>query len=261
MRWVTALVTTCVALGACGYAAVEGDPLESKGKPNTTSGDDGGDVIVTDAGTNSTNVYPVDASAPGNLFCLVGDLALCLTFEGNTADSSAVPMTPTVVSNLTFVAGKVGQAASFSASSALRYGPNAAWELPTASATIEAWIDPQTLGTSAVIFDDDTRFSLSINAAGKIWCQSSTGSVTGQKTILAGQWAHVACVIDGGLLRAYVDGVEDAAGSGSIASNPTAGAAVGGNSPDGEPFIGAIDSLRVFRVARTPAQLAADALP
>ena len=35
---------------------------------------------------------------------------------------------------------------------------------------------------------------------------------------------------------------------------------VGGNAPSGEPFVGAIDSFRVFKVARTPAQIAAAAL-
>ena len=33
-----------------------------------------------------------------------------------------------------------------------------------------------------------------------------------------------------------------------------------GNAPSGEPFVGAIDSLRLFRVARTPAQIAAAAV-
>ena len=64
-----------------------------------------------------------------------------------------------------------------------------------------------------------------------------------------------------GKLHAYLDGVDVGSGPGAIGSAPTLGAAVGGNSPDGEGFLGLIDSMRVFRVARTAAEISATAKP
>jgi hypothetical protein len=69
----------------------------------------------------------------------------------------------------------------------------------------------------------------------------------------------VACVIDGTNGHVYLGGVEQSAAGGVIGASPASGAAIGGNAPSGEPFIGAIDSFRVFRVARSAAQIAAAA--
>lgn len=64
------------------------------------------------------------------------------------------------------------------------------------------------------------------------------------------------CVIESdGVMCSFIAGAVSGTGHGSIASRPTTGAAIGGNSPSGEPFLGAIDSLHVFRFARTPAQI------
>ena len=83
-------------------------------------------------------------------------------------------------------------------------------------------------------------------------------AVSGGK-VIADQWAHVACVVDGTRVHVYLDGIALAASTGSILSNPTLSAALGGNAPSGEPFVGAIDSFRMFRVARTTAEIAAAA--
>ena len=73
-------------------------------------------------------------------------------------------------------------------------------------------------------------------------------------------WTHVACVFDGQRAMAYVGGVLKNTAFGSPGLIPTPEpAALGGNAPSGEPFVGAIDSLRIFKVARTAAQIAATA--
>jgi hypothetical protein len=261
VRFVSALAVAVCLVAACGYASVEGDlPGDPVNLPrrSTDAGaiEDTGStapVPVVDAGTDANKV-------PSPETCAVNDLALCFAFEGNATDQSASPLAPIVIANVTFVPGKAGQAASFTADSAMRFAPSSVFELPP-TATIEAWIKRQNAGADAVVFDDDGRLSLTINAAGNVWCKSSGGAVTGKKIVPVGQWAHVACVVDGAAMRAYLDGVEEAAGPGAVGSSPDSAAAIGGNSPDGEPFLGLIDSFRVFRVARTPAQIAAAAVP
>lgn len=190
------------------------------------------------------------------LLCAAPDLVLCFAFEGKVADGSPNALAPTTVSGVTFVSGKVGQAASFGPASAVRFAPSQSLELTTA--TIEAWIKlaPNPTG-DGVIFDDDNRASLTILQDGTVHCKPNAAVVSAK--ILADQWTHVACVFDGAKAHVYVAGDELGSGTGQIGSSPTSTAAIGGNAPSGEPFVGELDSLRVFRVARTPADIAAAA--
>lgn len=246
---------------ACGYASVEGDPIEESIRPSSAS--------RLDAGSDAKSVAPEAPTAPdagldakaASTTCTASDLVMCFRFEGNTSDQSAAPLTPATATGITFVTGKEEQAGRFTASSALRFAPNPAFDLPANAATVEAWINRENTGADAVVFDDDERLSLTINAAGRLWCKSSGGAVIGATVLPVNQWLHVACVVDGGTMKAYLNGAVDGQGSGAIASRPAAAAAIGGNSPDGEPFVGAIDSFRVFRSARTAAEIAAAAKP
>jgi hypothetical protein len=242
---------------ACGYASVEGD----MGSPRVRQPD-----RKLDAGAEAEAAAPepepvdaaVEAKAP-SVTCLESDLVLCLRFDGNTTDESPAPIAPALVTGIDFVPGREDRGALFSATSALRYAPNEAFELPPASATIEAWIKREATGADAVVFDADERFSLTISAAGNVLCKSSGGAVTGTSVVPVGEWVHVACVLAGTTMTAYLGGIADGSGIGAIGSSPDAGAAVGGNSPSGEPFSGVIDSFRLFRIARSAAQIAADA--
>jgi hypothetical protein len=244
---------------ACGYEPVDGDNLVLGNKLPDRPDAGGTDA---DAGNSGAIPDPISDAAPDvkppSQTCVSADLALCFTFEGLVNDQSSAPLAPKTVLNVTFVPGKEGMAASFNAMSAIRFDPAATFELPPEGATIEAWIKRQNAGADAVVFDDDGRFSLTINAAGHVWCKGG-GQVIGTKVVPVDQWAHVACVIDKGAMRAYLNGVQDGESTGAVGSAPTLAAAIGGNSPDGEPFLGLIDSFRVFRVARTPAQIAASA--
>lgn len=172
-------------------------------------------------------------------------------------DGSPNALAP-ATSGVTFVPGKRGRAASFDATSAMRFAPSIAFQV--SSATIEAWVKPAAGRTSdGVIFDADDRASLTILVDGSVYCKPS-GAQSGSK-LVAEQWSHVACVFDDadGDVFLYVNGVQIDREAGRIGSSSAAGAAIGGNAPSGEPFVGLIDSLRVFRVARTPAQIAAAA--
>lgn len=250
---------------ACGYADVNGDPIadDPVNLPNRKLGD-GGDAPDGPASVQNPNPNPNDndggQTKPPSVTCTPADLALCLRFEGNTMDQSPTAINPVEATGITFVGGgKEDQAAQFTQASALRFAPNPVFDLPANGATIEAWIKREATGADAVVFDDDARFSLTINAAGNVWCKSSGGAIIGATQVPVAQWAHVACVIENGTMKAYLNGAQDAAGPGSIVASPTSAAAIGGNSPSGEPFVGLIDSFRVFKAARSAADIAAAA--
>jgi hypothetical protein len=74
------------------------------------------------------------------------------------------------------------------------------------------------------------------------------------------QWHHVACTYDGAIINLYVDGQLDnaLAATGAVAAN-TSDMEIGRNTDGGgtQPFIGTIDEVRIWNVARTPAQILA----
>jgi hypothetical protein len=260
-HWQKAFALALLALG-CGTADVQGDPLSVGLPPRTTAGDGGTDPQVTPP-PPAPPPPPTDAgpdSAAAAKLCGVSDLAVCFPFEGSVTDLSPRAIVPATVTNVSFVAGRDGQAGSFDATSALRLAPNDAFE--SSSATIEAWIKRSAAGAAAdgVIFDADGRYSLTITAAGAILCKTSGGAASAG-ALLNDVWTHVACVVGGGAVRVYMNGVELTNAAGSITASPTSAEAIGGNSPSGEPFLGAIDSLRIFRVARSAADIALAATP
>lgn len=267
MKRALALGLVAIVLAACASETVNGSPFRRR---PVAAGDDDDDTAAGDAGTAPaptvsvakpvTPAPPTDSGPPPrSSVCNAPNLAFCYAFDGTTNENTNA-LTPATLTNVTLVAGRDIQAASFVAGSAMRFAPNAIFELP-ANAAVEAWIKRQNVATSGVILDDDGRFSLTIDENGNVLCKSSGGAVLGTKAVPVEAWAHVACVVDAGTLHAYLDGVDVGSGPGAIGSAPTLGAAIGGNSPDGEGFLGLIDSLRVFKVARTAAEVSAAAKP
>ena len=257
-----------MGLSACTVAQTGGDSLDSHPSGRRTdSGTDEASPLPdradtgtsTDAGARDATTSHdsgFDASARGAIFCNATGLALCLPFESEAVDRSANNLALSV-SGLSFVEGHEGKAARFGASSFLRIGANPIFD--TAAATIEAWVN-RDAGTGGVVFDADGRYSLTIGQTGVVLCNTSNGDVA-EGTAPAGQWVHVACVIGGGRVRVYIDGAQRDDDGASLSASSGSTEAVGGNAPNGEPFIGAIDSLRVFAIARTPEEIAAAAAP
>jgi hypothetical protein len=74
------------------------------------------------------------------------------------------------------------------------------------------------------------------------------------------QWHHVACTYDGTNISLYVDGQIDniLAATGAVAAN-ISDMEIGRNTDGGatQPFMGTIDEVRIWNVARTPAQILA----
>jgi hypothetical protein len=264
VRWTwlsaSALVAALGVAGAasCGAPSIDDDELVTGiPLPDRSAGDP-----TTDAAAETTSAPPADSApdaavdAPTQAaLCGAPDLVLCFGFEGAVVDGSPNALVP-AISGVSFVPGKSGQAGLFGPLSAVTFGASPAFELT--AATIEAWVNlAANPPGDGVIFDDDNRASLTILADGTLLCKP-TGVPSAGK-VAVGQWTHVACVFDGANVRAYVNGVEVGSGAGVIASSPASTAALGGNAPSGEPFVGAIDSFRVFKVARSPAQIAAAA--
>ena len=250
------MVGVALTIFACGTAPVpddddialpvrrpESDAEAGAGFDGAGLFGDDGDIVDVDP--DASFVATQDA-----LLCGATGLVMCFTFEGGVVDKSPNSFAPDV-QDVTFVAGHLGQAASFGATSYVRFAPAASLDVTTG--TIEAWASTNAGG---VIFDDDNRMSLTILADGTVQCIPDSAVPVAK--IPFGTWVHVACVFDGATTHIYVNGKEvDSGPSALIPSSPTSTAALGGNAPSGEPFLGALDSVRVFSVARSAAEIAA----
>jgi hypothetical protein len=257
----TAAVGLAVASGACGGGAATPPALKDDPLPDRVPADD-------DAGEPDPPPPPPPRSDAGpdagkSALCTGNDLALCFPFEGQVKDESLNAFVPAVVNGVTFGPGKAGQAATFTDSSAIRFdGPMA--KLNATATTVEAWIRVAQISAEGVVFDADNRYAMSVQpgtgANGQIQCNNGGGTIVRGGDVIIGQWMHAACVFDTSTIRLYLDGTERKSAGGGPSSS-SAGAAIGGNSPSGAPFIGSIDSFRVFFKARTPAEILAAAAP
>jgi len=223
-------------------AGVENPPSQPATDPDP--------VPTTDAGTDSGDAGGGTRSA----FCSEPELVMCFEFENAVKDGSVNAFVPSV-SGVAFAPGKVGKAVVMSSGSviALPYGK----ALEVSAATVEAWVYRDVnMNALGKVFDDDLRFAMEVKADGVLRCVTTNGDENGG-VVPKGVWTHVACVFEAdGKIHNYINGDEKASGNAKVGISATAPAAIGGNSPSGEPFVGSIDQLRVFRIARTPAQIA-----
>jgi concanavalin A-like lectin/glucanase superfamily protein len=204
----------------------------------------------------------IDAAAP---FCDSTDptLVACYAFENTLADGSPNGHDPNVMSNVTFAAGKIGQA--------LVVGPTTEVDVPdstgfdVAALTIEAWIAPAALpasGARAGILDCEAQYGFFLHDQGNLSCTAGGGVTAPNGGIAAGDWHHVACTSDGAIVTIYIDGTAVVSGpGGALSSGGTTGITLGGNNPPGggSPLDGTLDQVRLYSAARTAAQICADA--
>jgi hypothetical protein len=213
-----------------------------------------GSEAATDAGLDG-----IDGTAltPG---CDPSDptLMLCLDFEDGVRDLSSHAQPVDVAGSITYAAGPHGRAAVLTTTSRLHVANGTAWTYSALS--IEMRVSPLELpasGARAGLLDKDFAFGLFLHPDGVVDCFMTAHVSAGVASI--GKWTALACVDDGTNVVLYADGaqVASAAVAGSL---PLSGelVAIGGNSPDGEPFIGRIDDVRVFSRALTPSEIAAD---
>lgn len=187
--------------------------------------------------------------------CASPDLVGCFTFEGATLeDRSPTKLAPVVVQDLVFGVGHSGQGLDVGPATNLRFAPSAAFNL--AAVTVEAFVKVAALpGGDEVIFDADDRYGMLLQPSGAIRCNGSGDPVAGG-TVTVGKWVHVACVWGGGAIRVYIDGALAVMGGGGT-GNGSGQEAIGGDAPSGnDRFAGSIDTMRIFKVVRTPAEMA-----
>lgn len=142
----------------------------------------------------------------------------------------------------------------------------------TADRTFEAWIyvPASAPASNLCILDYGTnaagdRNTFAVSGTRKLtFTSGGTNANIGStltNVIPDDQWVHVAFVLSSGTGYVYVNGVEEGSGSLTSVTTPTTGSnvRVGQRVTGGSiPFNGAIDEVRVWSVARTPAEIQAN---
>lgn len=159
-----------------------------------------------------------------------------------------------------FELGPPGQGKAIVVTSASRVKVPDSTSLRTFSRiTIEAWIKPKSIPGSgrAGIVDENGVFGVFLHPGGVIRATAPT-ALDSPAVIKTGTWQHVAYTYDGAEQVLYLDGVvvaNKALAAGTFGTGNGDGLAIGMNSPDGDNFDGSIDTLKIWRVARTAAQI------
>lgn len=185
------------------------------------------------------------------------DLILCVPFDGQVADDSVHRQAIEVSGPVDFVPGVRGSAVVVGAATTLHVPHGDPWDYSTL--TVELWFRPDGVPDAgrAGLFDKNGSFGVFLHPGGIVRC--IVGATVEAQAARVGAWTHVACVNDGEKAAIYVDGARVA----EIDSDPVAVtealAAIGGDSPSGDPLSGALDGVRVFARARTVEEVAAAA--
>lgn len=202
----------------------------------------------------------IDASVGPSPFCNDADptIVLCMQFGGAVTDDSAHAQAIEVTGPTTFVAGaRGGTAVSLTDQTVLHVPHNPAWTY-AGQLSVELWMKPAALpasGARAGLIDKNNSFGLFVQSDGRVTCVMGGSVEAPAGTAKVGQWTHIACVNGVTTVSIYVDGTKVADASAGAAASTTEVAAIGGNSPAGDPFVGAIDELRVTAAARTPGEI------
>lgn len=210
-------------------------------------------------GTNPTPA-PTPTAGP---FCdpADADLGACYRFESNGADESQYVVNAALTS-VAFAPFNNGDAAELSAGSGIEVADSIVWDGP--ELTVEMFVRADSLPATgrAGLLDKDGQMGIFLRPDGRIYCVSGgVGLVTTTNAIATAVWTHVACVIAPTTIALHLDGVLDAAAipTGGIGANGGP-IRVGEDSPSGnDQLLGGVDSLRVWRRARTVAEICAAA--
>ena len=215
-------------------------------------------AVDHDVGAGSDAALTVDAAPP---FCDPTDTTLiaCYEFEGTTNDASGHNLNASNT-GVTYVTGKRGMAAHADGSTQMNVAETPYFDPP--ALTIEAWIKAPIPATGrAGIVDNQNQWGFFLQPGGAL---QGLG-VTSTANVPDSEWTHVAETYDG-TTRHYVNGVQvgvSAGGGGPLPTSGVDGISIAADNPPGagSPLNGDIDQLRIYSVARTPQQIAADATP
>src|SRR5215472_14362233 len=182
--------------------------------------------------------------------------------EGNANDIAGAN-NGTLLGDVTFTNGEVGQAFSFDGSSGVNIPDSPSLDQFTSSITVEAWVLASSLpeGWNAIVAKGNSSWRVMCNDSGTVTF-STTGlsdeDFTGNTNVCDGQWHHVACVYDGTTKYIYVDGTLDAStpASGAIAQTGSA-LGIGFNPDTGYNWAGLIDEVWVYNRALSAPEIQA----
>ena len=153
-------------------------------------------------------------------------------------------------------------------------GNNAAIQITGNTITLEAWIKVDSWTTNVwegnIINKEQNTggnngYMLRVGDNGKLNMNLGNGSwnelTTQSGTVSLNTWTHVAGTYDGSEMKVYVDGVPvDSMNVSLTISNATAPLFIGAHSVYTRFFIGSIDEVRIWDVARTHAEIAQNQL-
>ena len=185
------------------------------------------------------------------------------TASDQLAGASMLSLSPNTFSAADVLPAPVARALSFDGTKQqyVAIGGGATVPMGNSPYTIEAWVKPTTMGRYGIIGWGfygglSTANALTLSARGLVnyWWARDIEVATPS---LAGAWHHVAATCDGTTRTLYLDG--KAIGSDKPDSHNVAhaGNLRIGSTNFGEYFDGSIDEVRVWNLARTPAQLSA----
>jgi hypothetical protein len=172
------------------------------------------------------------------------------------------------VSGAKRVAGKSGAALRFDGVNDLVTVADSASLDLTDAMTVEAWVKPTALGSmwrTIAIKEQKNQLAYALYAgngkgrpSGHVYTTRDM-AVAGGKAVSRNSWTHVATTWDGRVLRLLVNGTEVAKASLTRrAANSSLPLRFGGNTVWKEWFKGAIDEMRIYNRALTPAELNSD---
>ncbi len=232
----------------------------------------------SDAGAQTHDITPASSTTYTATYAAPAPSGLVAAYAFNEAsgtsvvDTSGNNLTGTITGATRVPGGKFGGGLSFNGTSNLVTVNSAAPLNLTTGMTLEAWVNPTTLGTAwrNVLIKERTNgeiYNLYANTdtAGPVIYtalasapNSPTSTSTGVR-LTANTWAHLAATYDGAALRLYVNGTQVAtrAQSGGLVTS-TGALRIGGNSIWGEYFAGLIDDVRIYNRALTAAEIQTD---
>jgi hypothetical protein len=245
-----------------GRAPADADTSDVRLSPEAGRPDAAGTLGKIGDGGLAPNLAEPPAVDPAATCPQRAELALCLRFEGAVTDESINHLALTV-RNVPLAAGPSGTAGDLGATSLISVPDSALFDTPVV--TVEAWVKPRTLpGRIMGIFDYNGQYGVLVQPNGTVECVGSGGGGPPWPTagpLTVGAWTSVTCLFDTAAGSLWLDGVKASSlpRPGPLRTTSTDGITVGSDGPQGNPFDGLIDNVRVWKQARTPAQICAGA--
>jgi hypothetical protein len=251
----------CLAF-VCGcsfdVAALRGAPVRGDGGPDAAADEgarDGGETAADGPADGPGSDVPLPPP-----FCdqQDPDLVACYRFENDVADGSGYWNDGTAT-DVTYGPGVTGFAVRTTTSSDIVVPERASLDV-TGAITMELWVRAASFPTGtarAGLLDNDAQYSLFLYPGGEVRCGTGGPWLVSPAALVLHEWAHLGCVFDGAEVRLYLNGalIASQAQTEPLSTIGTTGLRIGHNNPSDDPFDGALDGLRIWRVARSASEL------